>query len=312
MGENGGVQTRTLAIGAILGAGVLFGSTGTAQELGPDSATPAGVGAVRIVIGAAGLWLIAGALPSRSTLRVAPLAVLLGAIGVAVYQPAFFTGTDRLGVALGTIVALGSAPAFAGCFEVVAGRAPSRWWMIGTVVSVGGGALLVLSEGAGARLDLLGLLGALAAGAGYATYALATKHLIERRVPGIVAAAWQFTIGALMLSPLLVVEPLAWIAEPSGLVMALHLGLVCTALAYALYGWGLRLVPTSTATTLTLAEPVTAAVLAIVVLGERLSAAGWLGVAVVVAGLAIVASSGRRAVERTVTTRARSAGSQIR
>lgn len=292
---------RTLAIVAVIAAGVLFGSTGTAQELGPDGATPSGVGAVRLVIGAAGLWLIARSRPVVATIRIAPVAFLVGAAGVAVYQPAFFTGTERLGVALGTIVALGSAPAFAGGFEALRGRPPTTWWAIGTIVTVAGGALIVLSEGADAAIDVLGLLGALGAGAGYAAYALATKHLIEQHVPGATAAAWQFSIGALILAPLLFIEPMGWLAEPEGIAMALHLGVVCTAIAYSLYGWGLSSIETSTATTLTLAEPVTAALLAIVVLDERLTPLGWLGIMVVVAGLAVVARPVRLAGRRGPT-----------
>ena len=77
--------------------------------------------------------------------------------------------------------------------------------------------------------------------------------------------------------------------------MALHLGVLCTGVAYLLYGWGLRLIDTSTATTLTLAEPVTAGVLAVVVLDERLRWFGWLGGGVVVIGL-LVGGSARRSL----------------
>ena len=51
--------------------------------------------------------------------------------------------------------------------------------------------------------------------------------------------------------------------------------------------YGLRTLDTATATTLTLAEPVTAAIFAMVVLDERLSAIEWVGAAIVLAGLAI-------------------------
>lgn len=278
-----------LAIGAVLAAAVLFGSTGTAQELGPDAATPGGVGAMRIAVGAIGLWVVAARVPASGALRAAPIAVVAGSVGVALYQPAFFTGTDRLGVALGTIVALASAPAFAGAIELLGGRPPGAPWLVGTAISVGGVALIVVSSGDGARADALGFLAALGAGAGYAAYAVSTKHLIERGVRGVVASAWQFSIGAVLLSPLLVVEPMGWLTEPGGVVMALHLGVVCTTVAYLLYGWGLGSIPTSTATTLTLAEPATAALLAVTVLDERLGVVGWAGVAVVLGGLVLVA-----------------------
>jgi DME family drug/metabolite transporter len=71
--------------------------------------------------------------------------------------------------------------------------------------------------------------------------------------------------------------------------MLLWLGIATVGVAYALYGYGLRFLPTSTAVTLTLAEPVTAAVLGVVVLDEHLPALGWVGAGLVVLGLALTA-----------------------
>ena len=270
---------------AILAAAVLFGSTGTAQALGPDSATPLGVGALRIAIGAAGLWLFVRGGAQVAAVRREWRWIAIGAVGVAAYQPGFFTGTERLGVALGTIVALGSGPAFAGLVQWGLGTRPSRAWARATGLAVTGGCLLVVAGESGAQFDLIGLVGSLTAGLGYALYAIATRRLIERGVGSTQASAWQFSTGAVLLAPLLFAEPMAWLSEPGGLWMAFHLGLACTSLAYVLYGWGLRAVEAATATTLTLAEPVTAAVLAVTVLGERLTWYGWLGAALVALAL---------------------------
>lgn len=270
---------------AVLASAVLFGSTGTAQALGPDGTTPYGVGAIRIAIGAVGLWVIAGRRPRWNQVRPHGRLVVLGGLSVAVYQPGFFTGTDRLGVALATIVALGSGPVFAGLIEWATGRRPTGRWAMATALSIAGGAMVVSSGAADARLDVVGLLGALAAGLGYASYAVVTKRLIAEGVHSTVASAWQFSLGALVLLPMLVREPLGWLGTTSGVVMALHLGILCTGVAYLLYGWGLRLIDTSTATTLTLAEPVTAACLAVLVLDERLEWYGWVGVGIVLVGL---------------------------
>jgi DME family drug/metabolite transporter len=57
---------------------------------------------------------------------------------------------------------------------------------------------------------------------------------------------------------------------------------------YVLFGWGLAHVPASTATTLSLLEPAVAAVLAVLVVGELLPAAGWMGIALVIACLAVL------------------------
>lgn len=292
------MTTRTRAILAVVAASVLFGTTGTAQELGPDGTTPLGVGTLRIVVGAAALWCFARRIPSLAELRRHLGLFALGALGVAVYQPSFFAGTDRSGVALGTVVALGSGPVFAGLLEWAwLRRVPTAGWALATGVMLVGGTLLVFSGGASTSFDAVGTLASLAAGLGYAVYAIAAKLLIDRGVDSTVSLAWPFTLGALVLVPFALGEPLDWVATRSGALMLLHLGVLTVGLAYYLYGTGLRWLPTSTAVTLTLAEPLTAALVAVVVLDERLEPLGWLGAALVLAGLALVglAAGPRRA-----------------
>lgn len=293
-----------VAAPAVVAAAVLFGTTGTAQELGPDGTTPLGVGTLRIVVGSVALWCFARRFPPLDVLRRHLGLFVLGAVGVAAYQPAFFAGTARSGVALGTVVALGSGPVFAGLIELVwLKRVPSRRWFIATAVTVAGGALLVLSGARGGVsgddvVTFVGVAASLAAGASYAVYAIASKLMIMRGVHSTVSLAWPFTLGALVLVPFAAAEPLGWATSGSGMLMLAHLGILTVGLAYFLYGWGLRTLETSTAVTLTLAEPVTAALLAVVVLDERLRPTGWAGVALVVLGLAMVGGVRLRAFGR--------------
>lgn len=299
---------------AVVGAAVLFGTTGTAQDLGPTGTTPLGVGALRIIIGAVALWCFARRLPRWSATAGHRSAIVAGGLGVAVYQPAFFAGTARLGVALGTVIAIGSGPLFAGLIEWWRlGRRPGAWWVLATIATVAGGALLVVGGRTAAEgevsadvvsaplvsapfvsapfevfgLDALGLLGALGAGLGYAVYAIAAKASIDRGMQSTVALAWPFTLGAAILAALLVIvpQPLAWATTWSGVVMLVHLGVFTVGVAYVLYGWGLRAIPGASAVTLTLAEPLTATIGAVILLEERLRPGGWVGAALVLVGL---------------------------
>jgi DME family drug/metabolite transporter len=77
--------------------------------------------------------------------------------------------------------------------------------------------------------------------------------------------------------------------------MAAYLALVPTVLAYRMFTVGLRGIAPPTASTLALAEPVVATVLGVAVLGERLGGLGWVGAALVLAGLAL---AGRDALSR--------------
>jgi DME family drug/metabolite transporter len=101
----------------------------------------------------------------------------------------------------------------------------------------------------------------------------------------VMAAA--FGLGGILLLPVLLTQPLAWLATGSGVAMALWLGLATTTLAYVLFGRGLRHLPAGPVTTLVLAEPVVATVLGVVVLGEHLAPLGWVGAVLVLAGLAL-------------------------
>jgi drug/metabolite transporter, DME family len=283
----------------VLLAAVCFGTTGTAQALGPD-ATPLTVGATRIAVGAALLLLVARAAPTaQASWPRRELGVLAAAI--ALYQLCFFAAVDRTGVAVGTVVALGSAPAIAGVAGRLLDEEPlTRRWAAATAMASVGVLLLVLGGG-GADVDPLGVVLAVMSGTGYATYAVLAKRLIRLgHAPERVMAA-SFSLGAVLLVPVLLLGDLSWLGTSGGITMALFLGAIPTALAYVLFARGLKhLTPGETAT-LTLAEPLTAAALGVLALGERPGTVGVAGAGLVLAGLlalAVPAGGNRRRFAR--------------
>ncbi len=276
----------------MLGASALFGTTGTSQALGPSGTTPLGVGAVRLAVGGLALAILALAGRPAGGRRWRPHlgALLLGGLAVAAYQLCWFAGLRRTGVALGTLVGIGSGPVFAGMIQLARRRGlPSLAWALGTGLTIAGAALLGGHGEGDAAVDRLGVAFMLGAGLSYAAYAQAAKEAMTSGLDETGAMAGIFGAGAVLLAPLLAVEPLAWLGTGRGALLALHLGLLTIALAYWLYGRGLRRLPVPTVVTLTLAEPLTAAVLAVAVLGERLGRLGWVGAAAVVAGLSLAA-----------------------
>lgn len=290
------------AVASALGAAALFGTTGTAQALGPTGTTPLGVGAARIAVGGAGLLVV---LPAVGGSRREALALwrsrwgLLSGLTTALYQVCFFAGVSRAGVALGTLVTIGSGPVFTGLLSWLVLRArPARSWVVATSVCVVGLVLLVGSGAEQPHVDPLGLLLALVSGLGYAVYTVSSKRLITggHRSETVMTAA--FSLGGLLLLPVLVTQPLSWLATPGGAALALWLGLGTTTLAYVLFGRALHHLHAGPVTTLGLAEPVVATVLGVVVLGETLTRAGWLGAALVLGGLVLQgAASSRRGGE---------------
>ena len=270
----------------MLAAAVLWGTTGTAQALAPPGAQPAVVGAVRLLVGGTALLTLAAA---RGVLRGGgrwPIpATALAAASMAAYQLFFFAGVAQTGVAVGTMVAIGSAPILAGLLGfLVRGERPGRRWVVATALAILGCSLLV-TAGGGISADALGILLALAAGGAYATYTVAGKRLLEEHPPDATMAV-VFCLGAVFLLPLLLVADLSWLTQPQGVAVALHLGLIATAAAYTLFARGLMAVPVATAVTLSLAEPLTASTLGVVLLGERLTASAILGIGLLFGGLA--------------------------
>lgn len=288
------MPSTTRPILAVLSAAALFGTAGTALELGPDSATPLGVGAVRIGLGVVVLWvaIAVNRPPVASALRSNWRLMALGGLGVATYTPAFFAAVERLGVAMGTVVAIGSGPFFAGALESAwRGVRPTGAWWIGTVITVTGGALLIVAQSGGedaGPVDAGGLFFALLSGAGYALYSVTSKTTMARGVDSTLALAAPFTVGALVVAMLAAGEPFDWLATRSGMLMALHLGVMTTGVAYLLFGYGLHRLTTATTVTLVLAEPLTASLLAVLVLDESLTALAWVGILVLLAGLVVV------------------------
>jgi DME family drug/metabolite transporter len=281
----------------ILLSAVCFATTGTAQALGPDGIPPAVVGAARIVVGGALLVLVAAFAGRRRSRggRWARGPVALAALGVAGYQLAFFAAVADTGVAIGTVVALGSAPAITGALEwLVERRRPDARWFGATALACAGVTLLVLESAGAAGVSAPGVALAVVAGASYATYTLAAKRLLEQgHAPEPVMAA-AFGAGAVLLAPVLALGDTSVLWTGDGLALAAFLGVVPTALAYVLFARGLRSLSAAETSTLTLAEPLTAALLGVIVLAERPGAGALAGAGLVLAGLIVLAGTAPR------------------
>ncbi|NRQ51104.1 DMT family transporter [Aeromicrobium stalagmiti] len=295
------------AVLLVLASAVCFGTTGTAQAYGPDAASSSAVGLTRIVAGGALLGLVAWWVAGRRTAaprtvlapsaRPALLNVLVGGAAVLAYQPTFFAGARLNGVAIGAVVTLGAAPVMTGLLEwLVTRRVPPVAWFAGTACAVAGVVLLSgLLEGAGQDVSARGLAGSLGAALSYAVYTIAAKRLLDTGWTPTAAVGSVFATAALLGAPFLLLVDLDWLASRSGPAMVLWLAVVTVVVAYVLFAHGLRTLSASTVSTLTLVEPMTACVLGLVLLDERLSSVGWAGLAVLLAGVVVLARPARGA-----------------
>ncbi|MEU7034335.1 DMT family transporter [Streptomyces sp. NPDC046237] len=272
-------------------AGIAWGTAGAAASLifRVSDMGPLALSFWRCV---GGLVLLLGALalrPRQRTTAAAPaeprrrrlIRILGTGIGLTVFQSAYFAAVEATGLAVGTVVTLGAGPVM-----IALGARLTMGERLGGggAAAVGGAlaglAVLVLGGESG-EVRPLGVALAVLSAAGYAAITLLTRWLGRDggRSDALSTTTWAFAIGAVGLLPMAAAEGLfphtGQPAEVLGLLV--YVAAVPTALAYALYFAGAAVVRAATVSVIMLLEPVSAAVIAVAVLGEELTPATLAG-----------------------------------
>lgn len=214
-------------------------------------------------------------------------------VALAVFQAAYFAAVEATGLAVGTVVTMGAGPVLIAIgARVTMGERLGGGGVLAVAGALAGLAVLVLGGDQGAAVRPAGLGYALLSAAGCAAMTLVSRRLGKGGGSDPYASTiGAFAVAALCLLPLAAVEGL-W---PQGhdldrsLVLLGYIAAVPTALAYGLYFAGLAAVRAATASVISLIEPVSAAVIAVLFLGERLTAATLLGTGVLLAAVAALA-----------------------
>lgn len=282
----------------VLLAAILFGTAGTARAIAAPDASNVSVGAMRVLVGGLALLI---AIPRLGGSRRRTLAlwrrppVLLMGVAAATYQVCFFAAVGDAGVALGTLVTVGSAPVLAGLLGWAAlGHRPSLVWTAATGLAVAGLGLISLNALAGAGGGI-GVLLALVAGLSSAVYNVATKPVLDAGAGPMELTAAAFTLAGLLLLPGLLTQPFGWLATPGSIALVLYLGVITAGLANTWLARGVHGLGPGPASTLMLADPVTATVLGVVVLLEAITVPAAVGIGLVMVGLALQAAVPRQA-----------------
>ncbi|GAA2973865.1 DMT family transporter [Streptomyces enissocaesilis] len=297
-------------------AGTAWGTAGAAASL-TFLASDLGPLALSFWRCVGGLVLLLAARALRRRPAAAPVAsaeprrrrvtrVLVTGLGLTVFQSAYFAAVQATGLAVGTVVTMGAAPVLIALGARLAmGERLGRAGALTVVGALVGLAVMVLGGG-GTSVRPVGVFFALLSAAGYAAMTLLTRRL-GRDGGGadpFATTAWAFAICSLCLLPFVAAEGLLPHTDDPVRVVCLlvYVAAVPTALAYALYFAGAAVVRSATVSVITLLEPVSATVIAVVLLGEHLApatVAGTLLLLAAVAGLAVAeartAAPGRRA-----------------
>ncbi|WP_047980517.1 EamA family transporter [Ornithinibacillus contaminans] len=285
----------------VLFAAILWGTTGTTQDFAPEAAHPFAIGATRLAIGGlflTGIVLVTGKFNFQNW---SIKSTFIASLCMALFQPLFFSAVSITGVAIGTVVAIGSAPLFSGLAEWVYVKIrPSKIWWYSTSLAIIGCLMLFVNKES-VSVNPVGILMALGAGFSFACYTLVSRTLVKTH-SSLAVVAVVFTLSAMLLAPFLFIFDMSWLMSFRGVGVSLHLGITATGIAYFFFARGLVQVSSSTAVTLSLAEPLTAAVLGVFVLGEYLTVTSWFGILLLLLGIGLLLmSSKKHAVNRIRT-----------
>lgn len=228
--------------------------------------------------------------------------VLATGAGLTVFQAAYFCAVRSTGLAVATVVTLGSGPVLiALAARLAMGERLGRGGVLAVVGALGGLAVLVLGDG-GASVRPAGIALAVLSAAGYAAITVLTRWWGRRGEGGdpFGTSMWAFGLCAVLMLPAAWAEgPLPHAAHLGRTLLLLgYLASLPTALAYGLYFAGAAVLRAATVSVVALIEPLSATVLAVTLLGERLTGATVLGGACLLGAVVALAVDEARAARR--------------
>lgn len=277
---------------SIVLAALTWGTIGIAVDAlyrlsAPD---PLSVGFYRLALSVPVLLVLSRVYAGPGFLRIRPQdrwrLALMGA-AFASYQLCYFAAIPYIGVAAAVLINICSAPVIV---AVLSGLflGERLTWVVGLALAGATlGAVLLVGgspEADTTRALLLGAGLALGAGFSYSVIALMARSVAGHYHP-VQPVALAFAVSALLLVPVVAVRGLAWHYSPAGWGLLVYLGLVPTALGYGFYLRGLRTTTATVSAVVVLLEPLISTVLAVTLLGERLSSGGVVGGALLLASV---------------------------
>ena len=272
----------------ILLSSVFFSTTGTLQAFAPEGATPITITFVRMLLGAVTVFLwcwFVGKLPGDlKQIPKKPLAMVV--LSVLLYQVFFFTATKHVGVAVGSVVAIGSTPIWAAIIAFVLFKAaPAKVWYPATVMAIAG---VLLINGTSLSVDsLLSLASPMIAGLCYAVEITYAQQLVRKLEPEP-AMLLEMALVSVLLLPVMAFSPVEWMFTTRGMLVSIGLGVFTAGIAFTCFVCGLKYTSSTTASTLALSEPLLAACLGIFLLNEPVTWLSGTGIVLLIASVGLL------------------------
>ena len=276
---------RRMGLVQISIAAALWGTTGVVVRRLHESSQlgPVAIGFYRLLAAALLLLLLSGPKLAAAVreLRAHPWSLVFAGVGLGVYQVLYFISVADVGVGVSTVTSLGIAPVVVTGIESVAARRRPRVATVLVLAAGVAGLCLVMIASSGAATAAaprpgLGLLAAVGSGLSYALTTMVGRRAAQCISP-LVMTTTSSVIGALTLLPPALLSGAGFVVTGSAIGQLVYLGGATTVLAYGLFYAGLRSTVSSVASVLTLIEPLTATLLAVILLAEPLPALTVLG-----------------------------------
>jgi len=285
-------RSHARAVLAVLGAASLWGISGVvARSLFNRAVDPAHLVQFRMLVGGAALlpvalWRGGARVPPRLWPLMAGYAVML-----TIVQFTYFKAVQLAGVAVAIFLQY-TAPLLVAAWEAARSRSwPARPVSLALAAATAGSGLLVLPGGP-LHVPAAGFAFGLASAFGMAGGTVAAGALRRRGMGATPLIAHGLLIGSLAFWP--VRAPWVALATVPDWPYFVYIAVFATAVPFALYVSALRLLSGSVTILLAMLEPVLAAGLAWVALGEGLSAVQLAGGALILGGVALAAVGARQ------------------
>jgi drug/metabolite transporter (DMT)-like permease len=224
-----------------------------------------------------------------------PRLLLMGALDAATLL-LYFVAIRETGVAIATFLYFAQPVWVALLAPRLLGSATERVVYVAIGLALSGLLVILIPalSGEGVHASALGLAAGFGCGLGYACFALLVKGLTRHLESGTLVLA-ECALDGLFLLPLALWQTLGAGYSPTvrDLLIALVLGVVCTAIAYTLWMEGTRRVRMQHSAVLGFLTPVTAPVYALVLLGQTITAWTAAGGALILAAGVLVVLRGQ-------------------
>lgn len=166
---------------------------------------------------------------------------------------------------------------------------PSRWMVLGSLLALGGVAFVVFgASGSTVEIHPVGDLLAIGAAFSFSVYSIVLR-MVTANYDALFITRKTFFYGIVTALPFIAFEPVrmpgAWLLEPSVWLNLLFLGIMCSMLAYIFMSIAVKRLGAVTANNYLYGQSIITLIAGWVILGQKVGWNGWVGCALIIAGL---------------------------